>query len=90
MNSTSQRHVVTATLIILVCSLAGLPALGPSRASAQGSYPSRAIEFVVPFPPGGPADAAARIVQPKLSSLLGVPIVLVNKAGGGKIGRAHV
>ena len=27
--------------------------------------------------------AAARIVQPKLSSLLGVPIVLVNKVGGG-------
>ena len=61
LNGTSRRLVVTATLVILVCSLAGLPDPGPSRASAQGSYPSRAIEFVIPFPPGGPADAAARI-----------------------------
>ena len=91
LNGASRRLVLTTTLVILVCSLAGLPDPGPSRALAQGSYPSRAIEFVIPFPPGGPADAAARIVQPKLSSLLGVPIVLVNKAGGGgAVGADHV
>ena len=54
-----------------------------SWASAQTDYPNRQIEFIIPFPPGGPADTAARIIQPQFSANVGVPIVLVNKAGGG-------
>lgn len=50
---------------------------------AQGQYPTREIEFIIPFPPGGPGDTAARIIQPRLSAILGVPIVLTNKSGGG-------
>jgi tripartite-type tricarboxylate transporter receptor subunit TctC len=50
---------------------------------AQTDYPNRQIEFIIPFPPGGPADTAARIIQLQLSANLGVPIVLVTKAGGG-------
>lgn len=46
-------------------------------------YPAREIEFVVSFPAGGPADTAARIIGPKMSSILGVPVVVVNKTGGG-------
>jgi tripartite-type tricarboxylate transporter receptor subunit TctC len=38
---------------------------------------------VIPFAPGGPTDTAIRIIQPHLSANLGVPLVLVNKAGGG-------
>jgi tripartite-type tricarboxylate transporter receptor subunit TctC len=63
--------------------LLGLAMMGGSWVSAQSDYPSRQIEFIIPFPPGGPADAAARIIHPQLSANLGVPIVLVNKAGGG-------
>ena len=77
------RRVVTLALVLLAVSFTGVPDPRVPRASAQAAYPGRAIEFVIPFPPGGPADAAARIVQPKLSSLLGAPIVLVNKPGGG-------
>ena len=51
--------------------------------AAQIDYPKRQIEFIIPFAPGGPADTAARIIQPQLSANLGVPIVLVNKPGGG-------
>jgi tripartite-type tricarboxylate transporter receptor subunit TctC len=54
-----------------------------SLASAQGDYPNRQIEFIIPFAPGGPADTAARIIQPQFAANLGVPIVLVNKPGGG-------
>jgi tripartite-type tricarboxylate transporter receptor subunit TctC len=54
-----------------------------SFALAQGDYPSRQIEFIIPFAPGGPADTAARIIQPQLAANLGVPIVLINKPGGG-------
>jgi len=56
---------------------------GAGAWAAEREYPSREIEFVVSFPPGGPADTAARIIQPKMSALLGVPVVVVNKTGGG-------
>jgi tripartite-type tricarboxylate transporter receptor subunit TctC len=47
------------------------------------TYPSRPVEFVIPFAPGGPTDTAIRLIQPALSANLGAPVVLVNKAGGG-------
>jgi tripartite-type tricarboxylate transporter receptor subunit TctC len=46
-------------------------------------YPTREIEFIVSFPAGGPADAGARIIAPKMSAILGVPIAVINKPGGG-------
>ena len=59
-----------------------LSPLGQGRAwSAE--YPVRDIEMIVSFPAGGPADASARILAPKLSQVLGVPIAVVNKTGGG-------
>jgi tripartite-type tricarboxylate transporter receptor subunit TctC len=74
----SRRLLVTAAL--LAWALAGWPA---PPASTQARYPSHPIEFIIPFPPGGPADTAARIIQPPLAAALGAPIVLVNKPGGG-------
>lgn len=60
-------------------------------ASAQNSYPSRAITMVVPFPPGGAADVAARPVAEAMGRHLKQPIVIENKAGaGGGIGMAQV
>ena len=54
---------------------------------AQTDYPNRRIELIVPFPPGGPTDTAARIVHPPFAAALGVPILVVNKPGvGGAIG----
>jgi tripartite-type tricarboxylate transporter receptor subunit TctC len=61
----------------LVLLAAGTPA------RAQAPYPTRPIECVIPFAPGGPTDTAIRIIQPQLSANLGAPLVLVNKAGGG-------
>jgi tripartite-type tricarboxylate transporter receptor subunit TctC len=49
----------------------------------SADYPVRDVEMIVSFPAGGPADASARILAPKLSQLLGVPIAVVNKTGGG-------
>jgi len=56
--------------------------LAASVASAQ-SYPTRAVKFVVPFPPGGGVDIVARAVGEKLSPRLGQPIVIENRPGGG-------
>lgn len=55
----------------------------PLASSAQDAYPSRAITLVVPFPPGGSVDAMARQYQPSLARILGVPIVVDNRPGGG-------
>jgi tripartite-type tricarboxylate transporter receptor subunit TctC len=54
---------------------------GTMTATAQDKYPSRQIEFVVPWPPGGATDIAGRIYGNELSKVLKVPVVPVNKAG---------
>jgi tripartite-type tricarboxylate transporter receptor subunit TctC len=67
---------------IALMSIVALVLLGANWASAQ-SYPTRQVEFIVPFPPGGPNDTAARIIQPQMSANLGAQLVIVNKGGGG-------
>ena len=48
-------------------------------------YPSRAITMVVGFPPGGSNDMVARIFAPKVSDILGVPVIVLNKAGSNAL-----
>lgn len=62
--------------------------LSLSGAAAQTTnYPNQPIRMIVPFAPGGASDFVARIIQPKLSALLGQQIYIENKAGAaGNIG----
>jgi tripartite-type tricarboxylate transporter receptor subunit TctC len=53
---------------------------------AQG-YPSRPVRMIIPFAPGGASDFVGRIMQPKMSDLLGQQLVIENRGGAaGNIG----
>ena len=60
--------------------LAVLSALGVFSAKAA-DYPNRPIRVVVPWPPGGPTDAVARVLSQEISETLRQPVVIDNKAG---------
>jgi tripartite-type tricarboxylate transporter receptor subunit TctC len=51
----------------------------PAAAAAQ--FPSRAVTLLVPIPPGGAPDIAARVLGQKLAESLGQPVVVENRAG---------
>ncbi|MDB5572828.1 MAG: hypothetical protein JWN93_4011 [Hyphomicrobiales bacterium] len=68
-------------------------ALGLMAATGAGAqeYPSKTVQIIVPFPPGGIIDAAARQVQPELERALKRSVVIDNRAGaGGAVGTAAV
>src|SRR3979409_509173 len=84
--STHRGSVMRRLLLALGLAIFG----GIVDAQAQ-AYPSRPITLVVPFPPGGSTDAAARIMAERLRAPPGQPIVIENVGGaGGSIGVGRV
>ena len=65
--------------------VAGAAVLGIGAQAHAQDFPSRAINLVVGFPPGGSNDIVARILAPRLGELLGVPVVVVNKPGSNAL-----
>ena len=65
----------------------GLLAATPVAAQQTGNYPSRAIRFIRPFPPGGGTDIVGRVLAQRLAEEVGQAVIPDNRAGaGGNIG----
>lgn len=56
-----------------------------SSASLAETYPSRPVEMIINFPPGGVTDLVGRILAQEMHQSLGQPMVVINKEGGGGI-----
>jgi tripartite-type tricarboxylate transporter receptor subunit TctC len=66
----------------VILAIIALISLENSAAGAQ-TFPSKEIEMIINFSPGGSTDMMARIVGDRVSKLLKVPVVFINKPGGG-------
>ena len=83
-------HVVKFRGLVLAAVVA---LLAPSSAATaqDARFPSRAVTLVVPFPPGGSADALPRIVAEKLRERWGQPVIIENRPGAaGSTGSGSV
>ena len=87
------RHLVTLVkvgqLALLSLSLSLSPTVALSQ--ADSSFPTKPITLIVTYPPGGGADAMARLIAPKMAEALGQSVVVENRPGAsGQIGAAAV
>ena len=75
-----RRAIVSTSLAAAFCALS-------ITAAAAADYPTRAVHMIVPFAAGSNVDLTARQFAPRLSQVLGQPVVIENRAGaGGTIG----
>src|SRR5256885_2279640 len=68
-------------LLVAAGALAGVRVSRSAWGQDAGRYPSRPVRVVVPYPAGTPLDVLMRVVGQRLSTRLGQPIIVENKAG---------
>ena len=79
------------TLIAAVSALSALTALTSAGTAMAQAFPSRQINVIVSFPPGGDTDALARLFAEKLAARVNQTVIVENKTGAsGTIGNSFV
>ncbi len=73
------KRALCADLLFLI------PALAAADTALAQSFPSRPIRFVVPWPPGGPPDAVARLIGQRIGEALRQQVVIDNRPGANSI-----
>lgn len=83
----SKPHHLTRRPILGVLGAIGTLALAGAMplAHAQGSFPSKPITFVVPYPAGGANDMLGRLVGQKMGEVLGASTIVDNRPGAGAL-----
>lgn len=71
---TRRGLIATSVAAIAVAAWAG---------TARAEFPDKPIQFIIPFGAGGSADIEGRLLADEMGKVLGVPVVPVNKPGGG-------
>ncbi len=80
----SRRFALSALTAV---ALGSVMALTTTATQAQSGWPTKPVRIVVPFAPGGTTDILARALAPDLSTALGQPFIVDNRAGaGGNVG----
>jgi tripartite-type tricarboxylate transporter receptor subunit TctC len=72
-----RRHLLALSGAVLA-----LPGLARAQ---EGPFPNRPIRVIVPYGAGGATDVTMRVIAPKLSEILGQPVVVENRVGSGGV-----
>ena len=76
-----KRALLLAVLVMTVLTA------GSASAQSPANYPERPVRMIIPFAPGGASDFVARIIQAKLSEVLGKQVLMDNRSGAaGNVG----
>ena len=80
MTDSTRRHLLAA-----LGATCAWPLLAKNAHAASPDWPTHAVNFIVPFPPGGPVDTTARLVTKPMGSRWSQVPVIDNRAGAGGI-----
>lgn len=81
----SRRWVSTRAVFVLALSIPVVAALVSAGVGSAAKFPEKPVTFIVPWPAGGGSDIICRTICQHAEKHLGVPVVVVNKPGGGGV-----